>query len=110
MEGLFNETSRRGTNVIGGLLGKKLRMSRLIADTGAVVGATLVSAGPCYVTQIKTPEKDGYAAAQIGFDESTKLNKPALGHLKALPHLRYLREVSIEEGAELTVGQKFDVT
>src|SRR5579872_2705030 len=97
-------------SVIRGLLGKKLRMSRLITENGVVVGTTLVSVGPCYVTQIKTPEKDGYAAAQIGFEESTKLNKPALGHLKALPHLKYLREVQVEPTGDLEVGQKFDVS
>jgi large subunit ribosomal protein L3 len=96
--------------MIQGLLGTKLRMSRMVDGKGAVVGATLVSAGPCYVTQIKTVENDGYAAVQIGYEESKKLNKPALGHLKDTPKLKYLREVPAEEGAELEVGQKFDAT
>ncbi|MEA2640533.1 MAG: large subunit ribosomal protein [Chloroflexota bacterium] len=96
--------------MIGGLLGKKLRMSRLVADTGAVVGTTLVSVGPCFVTQIKTPEKDGYAAVQLGYEEYSKLNKPQIGHLKAGPRLRYLREVPHDPGDELELGQKFDVS
>jgi len=96
--------------VINALLGKKLGMSRVLDPNGAVVGATIVEAGPCYVTQLKTAERDGYAAVQIGFDESEKLNKPALGHLGALPKLRYLREVEAESDADLTLGQKFDST
>jgi large subunit ribosomal protein L3 len=96
--------------MIGGLLGKKLRMGRLVDPSGAVVGATIVALGPCYVTQIKTRDKDGYEAAQIGYEESKRLTKPKLGHLKGMPSLRYLREVPIEAGAELELGQKFDVS
>src|SRR5438045_9684084 len=99
--------------MIGGLLGKKLRMGRLVDANGAVVGATIVSVGPCYVTQIKSGDKDGYAAAQIGYEEAKRLTKPKLGHLRgaAVPALRYLREVPIQPGGdELELGQKFDVT
>jgi len=96
--------------MISGLLGKKLRMSRMIAPAGDVVGATLLSLGPCYVTQLKTVESDGYEAAQIGYEETKKLNKPALGHLKATPRLRYLREVKVDDGAEVELGQMFDVS
>jgi len=96
--------------MIGGLLGKKLRMGRLVDEHGAVVGATLVAVGPCYVTQIKSVDSDGYGAVQIGYEESKRLNKPKLGHLKGMPALRYLREVQIQDGAELELGQKFDVS
>jgi large subunit ribosomal protein L3 len=96
--------------MIRGLLGTKLRMSRTVDTSGAVVATTLVSAGPCVVTQIKTPEKDGYAAVQIGYGESTKLSKPELGRLKGLPKVKHLREVAADEGEELTVGDKIDVT
>ena len=96
--------------MIQGLLGTKLRMSRMIDGSGAVVGATLVSAGPCYVTQIKTVENDGYSAVQIGYQESEKLNKPELGHLRGIAKVKHLREVPADEGAELTVGQKFDAS
>jgi large subunit ribosomal protein L3 len=96
--------------MIQGLLGTKLRMSRMVDGSGAVVGATLVSAGPCYVTQIKTVENDGYGAVQIGYKDSEKLNKPQLGHLRGIAKVKHLREVKAEEGDELTVGQKFDAT
>lgn len=96
--------------MIAGLLGKKLRMSRMVDSTGAVVGTTLLAAGPCYVTQIKTVDRDGYDAVQIGFEETTKLTKPQIGHLKSVPRLRHLREVPREESADLEVGQKLDVS
>jgi large subunit ribosomal protein L3 len=96
--------------MINGLLGKKLRMSRMVDPNGAVVGVTLMSVGPCYVTQVKTLEKDGYAAIQIGYEETKKLNKPKLGHLKATPNLKYLREMRGEPEEDLTIGQKLDVS
>lgn len=96
--------------MIRGLLGKKLRMSRIVDSQGSVVAATVLSVGPCYVTQIKTHDGDGYEAVQIGYEETKKLNRPQLGHLKALPRLRHLREVRLEPGDKLEVGQKFDVS
>src|SRR5688500_6756147 len=85
-------------------------MSRIISPAGEVVATTLLSVGPCYVTQLKTAERDGYEAAQIGYEESRKLNRPQLGHLGRGPKLRHLREVPIQPGEEVSVGQKFDVT
>ena len=96
--------------MISGLLGRKLRMSRTLNKSGAVVATTMVSVGPCYVTQLKTLDRDGYEAAQIGYEESRKLTKPQLGHLRTGPKLRYLREVTVESGADVAVGQKFDVS
>jgi large subunit ribosomal protein L3 len=96
--------------MIAGLLGKKLRMGRIIDRSGAVVATTVLSVGPCYVTQLKTLERDGYEAAQIGYEESKKLTRPQLGHLGSGPKLRYLREVAVGTDEELTVGQKFDVS
>jgi large subunit ribosomal protein L3 len=85
-------------------------MSRIISPAGEVVPTTLLSVGPCYVTQLKTAERDGYEAAQIGYEESRKLNRAQLGHLGRGPKLRHLREVPIQPGEEVTLGQKFDVT
>ena len=96
--------------MIRGLLGKKLRMSRMVDSQGSVVAATLLSVGPCYVTQLKTQDVDGYEAVQIGYEATKKLTRPQLGHLKTLPMLRHLREVRSEPGNELEVGQKFDVS
>jgi len=96
--------------MISGLLGRKLHMGRTLNKSGAVVATTMVSVGPCYVTQLKTFDRDGYEAVQIGYEESRKLTKPQLGHLGTGPKLRYLREVAVESGADVTVGQKFDVS
>jgi large subunit ribosomal protein L3 len=85
-------------------------MSRIVSPEGSVVATTLLSVGPCYITQLKTPERDGYEAVQIGYEESRKLNRPQEGHLGRGPKLRHLREVPVQAGDELSVGQKFDVS
>lgn len=96
--------------MILGLLGRKLGMSRMVDSTGAVVGTTLLSVGPCYVTQVKTPERDGYSAVQIGYEESSKLSKPRLGHLGSVGKLRYLREVPLAPDGGVELGEKFEVS
>jgi large subunit ribosomal protein L3 len=95
---------------VSGLLGTKLRMGRIVSEAGRVVGVTFVSVGPCYVTQIKTRDRDGYEAVQLGYDEARKITRPQAGHLKGLPKLRHLREVARVGGDELEVGQKLDVS
>ena len=96
--------------MVTGLLGKKLRMSRIIDDTGIVVGATLLTVGPCFVTQVKTAERDGYEAVQLGYEETQRLTKPQSGHLRNTSKLRYLRELPPEPGTTAAVGDKIDVT
>jgi large subunit ribosomal protein L3 len=99
--------------VVNGLLGTKHRMGRIVDDTGAVVGTTILTLGPCYVTQLKTADKDGYEAIQIGYGEVRKLTKPKVGHLRKegpLPLLRYLREVKSDGGEDVEVGQKLDAS
>jgi large subunit ribosomal protein L3 len=95
--------------MIRGLLGRKLGMTRAFDDTGTMVAMTLVQAGPCWVTQVRTPERDGYTAAQIGYEETKRLTRPEQGHLKNLPKLRHLREVPVDSLDEVTVGARFDV-
>lgn len=91
-----------------GIIGKKVGMTQIFDDDGQVIPVTVIQAGPCYVTQIRTEEKDGYSAVQLGFEElppkrngSSRLNKPKQGHLKRgalnLPDLRYLREFRVKE-------------
>ncbi|MSQ23193.1 MAG: 50S ribosomal protein L3 [Chloroflexi bacterium] len=99
--------------MILGLMGRKLGMGRMVDSNGVVVSATLLSVGPCFVTQVKTAERDGYRAIQIGYEESTKLSKPQLGHVGAVGKLRHLREVPFDADADpasLAVGEKFDVS
>ena len=67
---------------INGIIGKKLGMSLIYDDNGNMLPVTLVQAGPCTVTQVKTLAKDGYDSVQIGFSESKNLNSPQSGHQK----------------------------
>ena len=93
-----------------GLLGRKLGMAQVFEEGGVVRAVTAIEAGPCTVTQIKTPEKDGYSAIQIGFGDAKKLNKPEKGHLRELPQLRHLREVRLDSVANYEAGQKIDAS
>jgi large subunit ribosomal protein L3 len=96
-----------------GILGRKVSMTQLLTARGEVVPVTIIEAGPCYVTQIKTLEKDGYAAIQLGLDEvhPRRLTRGQVGHLRrrglpALPALRTLREFRLKDVAPYRVGQK----
>jgi large subunit ribosomal protein L3 len=92
-----------------GILGKKVGMTQIFDDTGEAIPVTVIEAGPCYVTQIKTEKRDGYEAIQLGFGEARHLNKPQRGHLpKGVPDLRYLRELSVDDISSYEVGQKID--
>lgn len=94
--------------MIKGILGEKIGMTQIYSDDGRAIPVTVVKAGPCKVVQIKTAEKDGYEAVQLGFDKikEKKVTKPLLGHFKKAqvhPH-RYLIEIRMSI-QELTVGQ-----
>ena len=93
-----------------GLLGKKVGMTQLFTEKGEVIPVTVLEVGPCFVTQIKTAERDGYSALQLGFGESKRLTKPERGHLKSLPSLKHLHEVRTTSIADAQVGQKLNVT
>lgn len=90
-------------------LGKKIGMTQLYEEGGNVVPVTVIQAGPCFITQIKTREKDGYEAVQVGFEEVKKLNKPGAGHLKNSRLVRFLREVKADNSGDLAVGQQIKV-
>lgn len=94
-----------------GILGKKVGMTQVFDDTGEAIPVTVIEAGPCYVTQIKSEKRDGYEAIQLGFGEARRLNKPQRGHLpKGVPDLRYSREVSVDDVSAYEVGQKIDAS
>lgn len=107
------------------ILGKKVGMTQVFNERGEAVPVTVIEAGPCYVTQVKTAERDGYRAAQLGFEEvePRKLSGGEKGHLRRndLPPLRHLREFRLrrdeeaEEGERISadvfrVGDRVDVT
>jgi large subunit ribosomal protein L3 len=93
-----------------GLLGKKIGMTQIFTEGGEVVPVTVIQAGPCYVTQIKSEDQDGYSAVQIGFAHAKRLNKPERGHLGDQPPLRHLREIRTDDVGEYTLGQMLDVS
>ena len=112
-----------------GILGKKVGMTQVFDEKGEVVPVTVIEAGPCFVVQIKTVERDGYTAVQLGFEETEprRLTKPQLQHLQksGLPALRNLREfrmnaddiarLGLEEGHKVSVdifeaGEYVDVS
>ncbi len=95
--------------MIKGYLGKKIGMSQVFKTGGEVVPVTVVQAGPCAVTQIRTKERDGYEAVQLGFGELKHINKPMAGHLKASQPCRHLKEFKADDLAEFTVGQRIGV-
>jgi len=100
-----------------GLVGKKIGMTRIYReDDGSVIPVSIVKAGPCYITDIKKTQDNGYTSIQLGFEEVTekKLNKPMLGYFKklGLPPMKILREIRIKDDSEIAnfnVGQKFTV-
>ncbi|MFA7308602.1 MAG: 50S ribosomal protein L3 [Patescibacteria group bacterium] len=95
------------------LLGTKIGMTSIIDEQGTLIPVTVIQAGPCVVTQVKTRESDGYAAVQIGLGTAKKLNKPATGHFaKSETTPRYTREARIteEEAGTMALGNTFDVS
>ena len=74
------------------ILGKKLEMSQVYGSDGSIIPVTLIKAGPCIVTQVKTKDQDGYEAVQLGYEEIKRLSKPEAGHPKGLSSLRHLCE------------------
>jgi len=91
--------------MLRGFLGKKIGMTQLFAENGSVVPVTLIEAGPCVVTQVKTKDSDGYGAVQLGFGDVKRPNKPMQGHFRPSRASRYLREVKADDPTEFSVGQ-----
>ena len=92
-----------------GILGRKIGMTQIFTEVGEVVPVTVVEAGPVVVTQIKTVEKDGYNAVQVGFGDvkEKSLNKPQKGHLAAANTLKkHLKEFRVDSVEGYTVGQE----
>ena len=92
------------------ILGKKLGMTQIFDNNGLVVPVTVVEAGPCYVSQVKTKQNDGYSAVQMAFDNVREqlLNKPLLGQLKKaeVPAQRYLKEFKLDDAENYKLGDK----
>jgi large subunit ribosomal protein L3 len=93
---------------IEGLLGRKLGTVQVFDDRGRLRGTTAVEVGPCFVTDIRTSEKHGYSAVQVGFQDDKRLNRPEAGHLKAAGNmkLRHLAEFRVAGGDAYTLGDR----
>ena len=95
-----------------GLLGEKLGMTQVFDENNRLVPVTVVKAGPCVVTQVRTPEVDGYSAVQLGFGEidPRKVNRPEGGHFTkaGVTPRRHLVELRTEDAGEYTVGQELN--
>ncbi len=97
-----------------GILGRKLGMTQIFGDDGAVIPVTIIEAGPCYITQKKTVETDGYDAIQLGFGEirQKSVNKPKQGHLNKaqVPLVKYLQELEVDNSDGYEAGQTIDAS
>jgi large subunit ribosomal protein L3 len=96
-----------------GIIGKKVGMTQIFDEAGNVIPVTVIEAGPCYVTQVRTSERDGYAAIQLGFEQTKpkRLTQGQLGHLRRnnLPALRYLREFRVRNGGGLEIEEGHEI-
>lgn len=96
--------------MIPGIIGKKVGMSEVFDDSGKVEAVTVIEAGPCLVTQIKTSAKEGYEAVQLGYGTAKKLSKAEQGHLKDLGKFNKIREFRVDSTADVKIGDKVDVS
>ena len=92
-----------------GLIGRKVGMTQVFQDDGTMVAVSVLAIEPNTVTKLRTPERDGYTAVQIGTEVSKKLNKPETGQLKDLPKVATIREFRVDSVDDVTVGQVFSI-
>ena len=96
--------------MIEGLIGKKIGMTHLFASEARVIPVTVLEVGPCVVTQVRTEERDGYEAVQIGYGSVKQLSRPAAGHLASSgARVRHLREFGSDDVSSYKVGQELHV-
>ena len=97
-----------GANNIG-LIGRKVGMTQVFQDDGTMVAVSVLAIEPNTVTKLRTSERDGYTAVQIGTEVSKRLNKPETGQLKDLPKVATIREFRVDSVDDVTVGQVFSI-
>ena len=97
-----------------GLIGKKVGMTQVFGEKGDVIPVTVIQAGPCTVTEVRSPERHGYAAVQLGYgtNKETRFTRPVLGQFKKrnLPPSRHLREFRIPDVSAYTLGQTLNAS
>jgi len=92
-----------------GLIGRKVGMTQVFQDDGTMVAVSVVAIEPNTVTRLRTTERDGYTAVQVGTEVSRKLSKPEMGQLKDLPKVAKIREFRVDSVDDVTVGQTFSI-
>lgn len=93
-----------------GLIGRKIGMTQMFAEDGTTVPVSVLAVEPNTVTALRTMQRDGYTAVQLGSGDARKLTKPRLGQLKGLPRVRDTREFRLEDVSDYEVGQTLDVS
>ncbi|MDP2920500.1 MAG: 50S ribosomal protein L3 [Dehalococcoidia bacterium] len=96
--------------MVPGIIGKKVGMTQVFRDNGKMEAVTVIEAGPCTITQVKSTGKEGYSAVQLGFGNARKISKAEQGHTKELGKFKYLREFRVADPASVKVGDKVDVS
>ena len=92
-----------------GLIGRKVGMTQVFQDDGTMVAVSVVAIEPNTVTRLRTPERDGYSAVQLGAEVVAKLSKPLAGQLKKLPNVKTLREFRVDDLGDYEVGQTMNL-
>ncbi len=93
-----------------GLIGRKLGMTQIFQADGTMIPVSVVALGPNTVTRLRTPERDGYTAVQLGVEPAKKLTKPEAGQLRDLPRVAVIREFRVDDAASYAVGQTLGVS
>jgi large subunit ribosomal protein L3 len=96
--------------MVQGIIGRKLGMTQIFRKNGKVEAVTAIETGPCNVIQVKTKDKEGYNAVQLGFGEDKRINSPQRGHLKGLGQFKHLREFRVSDNEPIAVGEIVDVS
>jgi large subunit ribosomal protein L3 len=96
--------------MIQGIIGRKIGMTRVFEEDGEAMVVTAIEAGPCFVTQIKSADKEGYNAVQLGFGQTSRLNSTGRGHLKGIRQLSFLREFRVDDVSSIKRGEQVDVS
>lgn len=93
-----------------GLIGRKVGMTQVFAEDGTMVPVSVLAIEPNTVTELRTLERDGYTAVQVGAGTARRTTKPRLGQLKDLPRVRDVREFRVDDVADYEIGQQLDVS
>jgi large subunit ribosomal protein L3 len=93
-----------------GLIGRKVGMTQIFGDDGTMIPISVLAVEPNTVTRLRTPDRDGYSAVQLGIEPSKRLTRPETGQLQDLPRVSVIREFRVDDAAQYEVGQTLDVS